>query len=138
MHLALLDYYFCLFHADQQDATERDDTHNQEEAPETAAEDSNDITSSVEESDDSPDLSEKLPAKNEKEEQEELEKKKQEEGTKVKEEVKVTPNREETQKEETSDPGEWYAHFDLDCQEQSEEIQKLDHFIYCIDWGVAD
>lgn len=93
---------------DPQDASEQDDT--QEEATETA-EDSNEVASSIEESD-SPGLSEKLPVRNLKEQQEKLQKEEQEEVTKVQEEIKtkeeekVTPSREETRKEETSDSGQ--------------------------------
>ncbi|KAH0954639.1 hypothetical protein HN011_003753 [Eciton burchellii] len=88
---------------DPQDASEQDDTR--EETTETA-EDSNQATNSIEESD-SPDLSEKLPVKDSKEEQEILWKKQQEEITKVQEEVREEESdREETRKQETSEPAE--------------------------------
>lgn len=100
------DYYLQLAFADSQNASGQDDT--QDETTETA-EVSNEVASTLEESDSS-ELSEKSSTKDSEKELEEVEEKKREEvkekeREEIKEaEAKETPSREETQ-EETSASG---------------------------------
>lgn len=103
----LNDYYLQLAFADSQDASEQDDTQNETTE---IAEISNDVASTIEESDNS-ELSEKSSTKESQEEREEVKEKEREEvKEKEREEVeeagaRETPSREETQKEETSASG---------------------------------